>query len=491
MKHIKLLNIKNSIDMKKILLSIIGIIACGAMFAQSPNAFSYQAVARASNGDLITGQAVSFKLSILQDSTSGTSVYSETHSATTNKYGLVNLQIGNGSTGGDFTAINWANGPYFVKVEMDATGGTTYAEMGTSQLLSVPFAKYADIAGNVEQQVLSISNDTIYLTNGGFVKLPAAHSGTNTDDQQLSISNDTVLLEDGGFVSGIVTKTLLNDSIAAVRNDIPTGGGSSSLPQYTQDEIDALSPIAGMLVYNTDYGMLQFYNGSQWSGSQSSGCVPKPNTSNLETHKGALTTTIDLSGTEPAPGIRGKWEIVKGTGGSFGADTLYNTAFTGINDSVYTVKWSLFSSCDTSSDEMTISVGMQKIDFNGTLYIYPEDNSTGIQWYNGSYITTNATSITDGAANTDSIVKYQGAGAYAAYLCDTLTAFGHNDWYLPAKDELNAMYQNKATIGGFSSDDYWSSTDLTSIAWSQAFSDGTQDYGDKVDGYRVRCVRRD
>ena len=132
--------------MKKILLSIIGIIASVIMFlpqqvnAQSPNAFSYQAVARASNGDQIANQAVSFRISILQDSISGSSVYSETHSATTNKYGLVNLQIGNGTSGNDFTAINWANGPYFVKVEMDASGGTTYAETGTSQLLSVPYA---------------------------------------------------------------------------------------------------------------------------------------------------------------------------------------------------------------------------------------------------------------------------------------------------------------------------------------------------------------
>jgi hypothetical protein len=399
--------------MKKILLSIIGIIASVSMFAQAPNAFNYQAVARASNGDLITNQAVSFRISILQGSVSGTSVYSETHSATTNKYGLVNLQIGNGTTGDDFTAINWANGPYFVKVEMDATGGSSFAEMGTSQLLSVPFAKYAELSGN------------------------------------------------------------------------------AALPQYTQDEIDALSPVAGMLVYNTDYKMLQFYDGSQWSGSQSSGCVPKPNNSSLETHKGALTTTIVLNGTEPAPGIKGKWEIVSGTGGSFGVDTIYNTTFTGINDSVYNVKWSLMSSCDTSSAEMTISVGMQKINFNGTLYVYPEDNSTGIQWNNG-YVTTNALSTTDGAANTDSIIKYQGTGAYAAYLCDTLTAFGHNDWYLPAKDELNAMYQNKAIIGGFSSYSYWSSTESSiDSAWGQGFYGGNQGDLLKYDGYRVRCVRRD
>jgi hypothetical protein len=388
------------------------------VFSQTPNAFSYQAVARASNGDLITEQAVSFKISILQGSTSGTSVYSEIHSATTNKYGLVNLQIGNGTSGNDFTAINWANGPYFVKVEMDATGGTTYAEMGTSQLLSVPFAKYAELSGN------------------------------------------------------------------------------AALPQYTQDEIDALSPVAGMLVYNTDYKMLQFYDGTQWSGSQSSGCVPQPNSPSAGNEVNSTNFTINISGTQPNKGIKGYWFVASNNGGSFADSSNYETSFNGVNDSLYQLTWSLYSECDTntsSNKRVYMSNTVKSIDFSGTMYIYPVDNSTGIQWYNGSYITTNATSTTDGAANTDSIVKYQGAGAYATYLCDTLTAFGHSDWYLPAKDELNAMYQNKATIGGFSSSYYWSSTEYdNNDAWYQFFYNGNQHYHfGKLSKFRVRCVRRD
>src|SRR6056297_199887 len=126
--------------MKKILISIIGIIASITMLAQSPGAFSYQAVARAGNDDLITSQEVSFRISILQGSADGTAVYSETHTDSTNEYGLVSLQIGTGTTTDDFSAINWAGGPFFVKVEMDANGGINYELMGTSQLLSVPYA---------------------------------------------------------------------------------------------------------------------------------------------------------------------------------------------------------------------------------------------------------------------------------------------------------------------------------------------------------------
>ena len=126
--------------MKKILISIIGIIASIPMLAQSPGAFSYQAVARAGNDDLITSQEVSFRISILQGSADGTAVYSETHTDSTNEYGLISLKIGTGTTTDDFTAIQWAGGPYFVQVEMDAAGGTSYVLMGTSQLVSVPYA---------------------------------------------------------------------------------------------------------------------------------------------------------------------------------------------------------------------------------------------------------------------------------------------------------------------------------------------------------------
>src|SRR6056297_2280854 len=119
--------------MKKLFLSIIGIILCATIFAQAPNAFKYQAVARASNGDLITDQKVSFQISILQGSASGSSVYTEEHVDTTNAYGLVNLEIGNGTTVDDFSTIDWSAGPYFVQIEMDAAGGSSYSLMGTTQ----------------------------------------------------------------------------------------------------------------------------------------------------------------------------------------------------------------------------------------------------------------------------------------------------------------------------------------------------------------------
>jgi hypothetical protein len=134
--------------MKKLTLTLIAIVAMLAAVAQAPNAFNYQTAVRNADGNIMADQSVAFQISILQGATDGTAVYVETHAATTNAHGLVNFQIGGGTTTDDFSAIDWAAGPYFVKVELDAAGGTTFVEMGTSQLLSVPYVKYAETTGD-------------------------------------------------------------------------------------------------------------------------------------------------------------------------------------------------------------------------------------------------------------------------------------------------------------------------------------------------------
>jgi uncharacterized protein (TIGR02145 family) len=134
--------------MKKLTLTLIAIVAMLAAVAQAPYAFNYQTAVRNADGNIMADQSVAFQISILQGATDGTAVYVETHAATTNAHGLVNFQIGGGTTTDDFSAIDWAAGPYFVKVELDAAGGTTFVEMGTSQLLSVPYVKYAETTGD-------------------------------------------------------------------------------------------------------------------------------------------------------------------------------------------------------------------------------------------------------------------------------------------------------------------------------------------------------
>ena len=119
-------------------------------------------------------------------------------------------------------------------------------------------------------------------------------------------------------------------------------------------------------------------------------------------------------------------------------------------------------------------------------------SDSGIQWYNGSYVTTGATgtAIGTGQANTTAIVTAQGAGSYAAQLCNDLTEGGYDDWFLPSKDELNKLYLNKGTIGGFADYYYWSSSEYDAYyAWSQNSLNGLQYSNLKHYTYRVRAVR--
>lgn len=139
--------------MRKLFLVLAAVLLIATVWAQSPNKMSYQAVIRNASNNLVTSTAVAMQISILQGSTSGTAVYVETQTPTTNANGLVSIEIGGGAVvSGNFSNINWANGPYFVKTETDpdgATGGISYTITGTSQLVSVPYALHAKTAENV------------------------------------------------------------------------------------------------------------------------------------------------------------------------------------------------------------------------------------------------------------------------------------------------------------------------------------------------------
>ena len=126
--------------------------------------------------------------------------------------------------------------------------------------------------------------------------------------------------------------------------------------------------------------------------------------------------------------------------------------------------------------------------------------STGLQWYNGTNSVTNATGdgVGAGKMNTSVIIAMQTndntAGSFAALLCANLviTSGGvdYGDWYLPSKYELNLMFLQKATIGNFTSSDYWSSTEnINGSAWRQRFSSGNQLSSGKNGAYYVRAVR--
>ena len=132
---------------KTLLLPLIVFLSVLSSFAQAPQSFKYQGAIRNASGEELTNQNVKVRASILTGTVDGTSIYTETHSTTTNDFGLVSLEIGKGTPIlGSFESIEWGVNPAFLKIEVDPTGNDNYILMGSSQLLSVPYALYAENA---------------------------------------------------------------------------------------------------------------------------------------------------------------------------------------------------------------------------------------------------------------------------------------------------------------------------------------------------------
>src|ERR1700749_1764675 len=125
-------------------LLIAAIMSISLLQAQAPQGFNYQGVARNSMGTVINNKAIGLRISLHNSTTTGTVVYTETHTITTDQYGVFSLIVGSGhAVSGTFNTINWGNGNKYLQVEMDPMGGSSYIDMGTTQLMSVPFAMYA------------------------------------------------------------------------------------------------------------------------------------------------------------------------------------------------------------------------------------------------------------------------------------------------------------------------------------------------------------
>ena len=172
--------------MKRIFIFLLFLIGAVSLFSQAPEGFSYQAIVRDPVGNPWANKPVSFRFTIIQGSPAGASVFQETHNLTTDAFGVVSLIINNG-TGkiGTFETINWGSDSYFLKVEIDKTGGTTYSDMGTTQLLSVPYALYAKASAN---GFSGNYNDLINrpITDGSETKISAGNNMTVTGSGTLA-----------------------------------------------------------------------------------------------------------------------------------------------------------------------------------------------------------------------------------------------------------------------------------------------------------------
>ena len=225
--------------LKQSILMLSFLFSVGFAFSQAPEKLSYQSVIRRTNNDLVVNQNVRVKISILQGTISGMAVYVEDHTTSTNSNGLVSLSIGGGNViSGTFSAINWENGPYFVKMEADPTGGTNYTVSGTSQLLSVPYALYAKTSGSStpgpQGATGADGKNTLVKTTTEAAGANCATGGVKLE-YGIDANNSGVL--DAGEINATLTKYVCNGNITSGTQTLSINGVSTTqfIPDYLYD----------------------------------------------------------------------------------------------------------------------------------------------------------------------------------------------------------------------------------------------------------------
>jgi len=238
--------------MKQYLLFNLFLIQSFLGFAQAPNKMSFQAIVRNSNNVVVSNHAVGMRISILQGTATGTSVYTETQSPSTNANGLIAIEIGTGTiVSGSFSNIDWSNGPYFIKTETDPNGGTNYTLTGTSQLLSVPYAlhsktsdnsKKTDTAkvalsalngvpsGGLQGQSLTICEGQMVWASGG--QCPAKIAGFNCADTvhigtlfntNIASGTSSSITYNGGNGGVYATQTIASTGVTGLTASLSAG----------------------------------------------------------------------------------------------------------------------------------------------------------------------------------------------------------------------------------------------------------------------------
>ena len=216
--------------MKKILTIFLSIISF-TLIAQVPQGVGYQGVATDANGIELVNQSISIRTSVLSGSATGTIEWEETHVTSTDTFGLFALTIGQGTntTNGlqtSFAEISWGTNTHFLKIEMDVTGGNNYSHIGTNQMMSVPYALYAENTNiNYDSIATILSNDSIFTNSinpggnmvfGAYVDLNLNFTQAGTNSPYYS-GDDTLSFNEAGFL-------LINKS--AVSNSNSNGGVS-------------------------------------------------------------------------------------------------------------------------------------------------------------------------------------------------------------------------------------------------------------------------
>lgn len=238
--------------MKKTISGLLMFMILFPLCAQVPQSINYQTIIRNSNGQPITEQTISLKFSILMGGVSGPVLYAEKHVKPTNQFGIVNMHIGKGTAiSGQFNDIEWGAGRMFLNTQLDVNGGDNFSEMGTTEMVSVPYALYAgSIYVHYSNDTLYIGDQSVYLPSGSGNGGPAGDQVVDYNGNvygTVTIGSQTWLAEnlrsthysDGTAISGVYNynnEEALSNAYgklytwqAAMRNATPSTGSPSGI----------------------------------------------------------------------------------------------------------------------------------------------------------------------------------------------------------------------------------------------------------------------
>lgn len=519
--------------MKKLraIVMALAIVSSMLAWASAPKGFSYQATVRSADGSLAVNKIVGVRVSILRGSVTGAVVYSETNTVKTNANGLFSLQVGAGTVkGGSFADIDWTDGTYYMKSEISLNNNSVYDISATSQLLSVPFAMYADKAGEAKTaetlsgtvdyssianapsfskvaesgaygdltgrptSLSAFANDVNYLTNAANSLTRSGNSIVLNDMNGDPLSEVSILSTEAvdynslknkpsfsavatsgayGDLDGAPTKVSDFDNDAKYiseekqelqrQGNIVTlvGGKTETSIDLTQTEAQTIGLDASKKLYITDG------NGNKIAEVDLSNLFTEKQELSLTGSELSLTGGAEASKVDLAPLMNGSNGSSSIPDGANSGDILYwkDNAWTvlpkGVEGQMLAIAdgslaWIDPSYANTAAGtyalgdiyyEEGVPVGIvvqsSSIGRMGKIIALTDAGKTA--WSSGEYSATGAKDLDFGQNNLNTVKLYDPANWATKYEAFGL-ADGKDGWYVPSKNELSVINENKISI---------------------------------------------